>query len=226
MIVKDYLPDNHAPTTFHRVKQVTLHPPFTMATVEVVSYASEDSYLAGASHLWANRLQIPMVNITGPINDHIENWLIDPASAQLDGGLSPFGDGIIVGDRMETLENAKERVWTRIKYMRQRKLAEPFLCDGNVFDADVQNVTGSATKAFISVSQGIPYAETYTLADNSVVELDGPQMIAVGLALGDRNSAVYQTARELRELILGVEVSDGMTEQQAIAYVAGINWPQ
>lgn len=225
MIFIEHVPPNHGPTNFHRVSKVTSHPPFAMATVEVVSYANEAAYLAGASHTWAERYQVPMSDISTSVLDHIENWLVDPLSEQPDGKIMPFGGGIILVDRMQTLENAQERVWSRIKFQRQAKLAEPFTCDGRMYDANVQNITGAAVAAFMQKVAGQPYLETFTLYDNTTADLDADQMIAVGLGLSVRNSAVYETARVLREQIFSIAVSDTVTEQMAIDQVAAITWP-
>ncbi len=219
MIVIDYIPPNHAPTTFHRVKQLTSFPPFTMGTAEVVSFASEAAYLAGASHTWAERYQVPLSDMAAQVQDHVENWLVGAASG------TPFAGGILVIDQMQTLENAKERVWSRVKFQREAKLAEPFFSAGLKFDANVQNITGAAVAAFMSQSAGLPYAEEFTLFDNSVVTLDANQMIAVGLTLANRNSQIYTTARLLRDQILAIESSETVSEGEAIALVAAITWP-
>jgi hypothetical protein len=225
MIFIEHVPPNHAPTTFHRVNKVTTHPPFTMATVEVVSYANEAAYLASASHTWAERYQVPLVDITSSVIDHVENWLVDPLSEQPDGKVMPFGGGIIVVDKMQSLDNAKERVWARVKFQRQARLAEPFMCNGLQYDANVQNITGAAVAAFMKKTAGMPYEETFTLYDNTEAVLDADQMIAVGLTLSNRNSQIYETARVLRARIFAIEASDMVSEAEAIALVAAVVWP-
>lgn len=208
MISKDYIPDNHALTTFHRVKQITSHPPFTMATVEVVSYASEDAFLAGAGNTWANRLQMPLVEMTGALLDHAEAWLIG------DNG-SPFAGGLVVIDKTETLENAKERAWNRIKRIRDIKEASDFSCDGHVYQADKARISGACLAALMAQLTEEPYSIEFTLSNNDVITLSAAQMMAVGGALAQHVDGVFATGRLLR---------DQIDAAGTIAELAAITW--
>lgn len=211
MIQKELVVENGASTSFHRIKKMTCHPPFLMMTVQVLSYATEAAYLAGAGNTWNTDVEVPIAALDGPLFEYAEHWLTTAAE-------SPFAPGAIVLDQMVTLENAKDRTWNRMKLIRDAKEAEPFEFNGWLFDSDKVKVTGAAFAAFMAHTAGQPYSINFTLADNSVVVLNAQQMMGAGVALLSRIDAVHQIGRTLRDLIYAPETD-------TFEKIAAISWP-
>lgn len=97
-----------------------------------------------------------------------------------------------------SLESAKAQAWTKIKASRTGAEGVAFICNGHTYDANVEKISGAVQLALLSNLGGQPFSIDWTLADNSVITLDGPGMTAVGVALGQHINTVYDTARDLR----------------------------
>jgi hypothetical protein len=84
-------------------------------------------------------------------------------------------------------------------------------------DADSQNlILGAAVAAFIAVSTGQEFSESWTLADNTQRVLTGPQMIAVGQAMRDWISACFAIGVGLRAEVEAAATLDDL---------AALHWP-
>lgn len=83
-----------------------------------------------------------------------------------------------------------------------------------------QNINGLVTMALIAQGAGAPFSSDFTLADNSVVTLDAPKMIGLGVAIGRYVEAVYSHARVLRDALVNAV---DHKELDAIDVTAG--WP-
>lgn len=212
---------NNLKLSYHRLASVNMDFEFGFGTLIVYSYSDEDAFLnyhdpSGLSSkppsafTWSN-IRIPVSEFLSgedSISDHLENILLD------DSG-SPFFGGEYLADKSGTLQAAKERKWTEIKAARRTAERGNFVFEGGLYYADKEQITGSATAAFMSKSMGVPYNETWTLVDNTTRELNADQVIALGLALRAFVSGVYATGRSLREQI---------TEAQSIDEVSAIKW--
>lgn len=105
---------------------------------------------------------------------------------------------------LRTLDTVREQAWTRIKAARTAAENAGFTYAGAVFDSDpvsVRRITGAVLLASIANAVGAPYAQEWTLADNTNMPLDGPAMVGVGVALGTAQSAIFTQARDLRATI-------------------------
>lgn len=105
---------------------------------------------------------------------------------------------------MRSLEEAKVLKWAEIKKVRTQLEFAPFECAGFVYDGDQRSrerIASAVTLAMLAKSTGQSYLETWTLENNTTVQLTADQMIAVGAALGARVSLIFDTARILREQI-------------------------
>lgn len=100
-----------------------------------------------------------------------------------------------------TLEDLKAARWDAIKAARTAAEATPFEWDGSVFDADVSRINGAVTAALVAQSMAVPYWVDWTLADNSVRTLSGPQVIQLGLALATRVVEIHERSQALRGLL-------------------------
>jgi hypothetical protein len=131
---------------------------------------------------------------------------------------SPFFGGVIVAKKDE-LSKAKSKKWIQIKQHRDATENGGFVWDGSRFDStpiSQSRTQGAVQMAQIAASTGQPFSIDWTLADNSVRTLTGPQMIAVGLALGAHINEQHVRARQLREQI---EAATTPEQVQAVRWV-------
>lgn len=87
-------------------------------------------------------------------------------------------------------------------------------------DTSKIKINGLVVMAQIAIANSAPFSETFTLADNSTVQLSATQMIQMGLAVGQYVSQVHARARTLRE---AVEAAADAGELAAIDITTG--WP-
>jgi hypothetical protein len=124
------------------------------------------------------------------------------------------------------LEDLQADLWKSVKAMRADKKAAgtpiPGIGTVQTDDVSTQNITGLVTMAQIAASTQQPFSEPFTLADNTVVDLDAAQMVALGVAVGKYVSDVYAKARELREVIHASDV----TPADLSALDITVGWPQ
>lgn len=99
-----------------------------------------------------------------------------------------------------TLDELKAEKWAEVRQARDAAEFGGFSWQGQVFDSD-QISQGRITGAVQLAQLDPAFAIDWTLADNTVVQLDAAQMQAVGIALGSHVSAQHARARLLREII-------------------------
>lgn len=78
-----------------------------------------------------------------------------------------------------------------------------------------QFLNGAVAAAQIAMAQGQPFAVSWTLATNDVVQMDGAAIIASGLAVAAHVDAMHQRARVLKARI---EAATTLAEIEAIAW--------
>lgn len=110
--------------------------------------------------------------------------------------------------------------WGSVKAAREEALVAPLTTPFGVFDADAasqKSITDAVLMLQTLASLGQPTTIDFTLADNTVVTLNGADMVMVGLALGQRTQQVHATARALRAAI---ETSTSIEELDLISWPA------
>lgn len=118
-----------------------------------------------------------------------------------------------------TLQNHKDQKWEEIKRSRDAAINAPLSTPYGVFDADPNsraNIANSVLYLQTLEQQGTPGTVDWTLADNTTITLNYQEMSTVGLLLGQRTNAAYDTGRALRTQI------DAAT---TIPEVEAIHWP-
>ncbi len=126
--------------------------------------------------------------------------LRDPETALITLATSPFVGGLISANATD-LAKAKARAWSRIKASRAAAETAPLTVAGRTFDAtDVsqRQIAGAVQLALIA---GPAFTVDWTLADNTSATLTQAEIVAVGVALGQRTAAIYATGRALRSQI-------------------------
>lgn len=104
-----------------------------------------------------------------------------------------------------------EKTWERIKAAREAAESAGFLYNGVLFDSDpvsVQRITGAVSLAMLAQAAGQPFSQTWTVANNTTMDLDGPGMLALGVALGAHISAIFEKARDKRAEIAFATTAD------------------
>jgi len=117
-----------------------------------------------------------------------------------------------------SLDHIKMLKWDSLKQRRYELEIEPITVGNNTFDADADSqskIAGAVQLAQLSLMAGQQYSIDWTLVDNSVATLTAQELIAVGVALGTRTSAIYATARNLRSQI---EAATTTAEVEAIVW--------
>lgn len=124
----------------------------------------------------------------------------------------------------QTLEDAKLAKWAEVKELRdilEQGPAPTPLGNVQTDDASKIKISGLVQMAQIAISALEPFTEHFTMADNTVVEVDALEMISIGVAAGQYVSAVHATARALR---VAITACTTIEEVEAVD-VEGAGWP-
>lgn len=119
------------------------------------------------------------------------------------------------------LQLAQQAKWDAVKAERDRLETAGFPYLGKWIDSDarsVQRITGAVQSAQAALAAGAPFEIGWTCADNSVIELDGQQMLGMTVALAEHANGLHVTARGLRALIYAVDATESS--------VAAVAWPE
>lgn len=101
-----------------------------------------------------------------------------------------------------SIEQRRQAQWLAIKRARATAEAAGFTWNGARFDSDAvaqSRIQGAVQLATLANANSQPFSIDWTLADNTVRALNGAEMVAVGLALGQHIQAVHAHARALRQ---------------------------
>lgn len=190
----------------HILDLIQFRKPFDYLKLTVLSYVSTEAYLAGAPYVHTDDHFMPAETVSGSPEQAALAWLVAPSN--------PFAGGEILTDQSGSLEAAQDRAWERMKRARTKAELSNFECDGNIYDADKEHISGGVLVAKIASDAGLPFSSEFTLANNSVIVLDAGQMIAVGMALTAHVEAAYARGRQKRTAIYAatsVEQLDAIT---------------
>lgn len=166
-------------------------------------------------------LDDPQADVAAIIADlGYPGWSI---AAEHDG--PPPEDGVIVdGAWIVPLAVLQARAIAGVNAIRAERKAAGCTVPGvgavQTDEVSTQNITGLVVMAQVAIANAQQFSEPFTLADNSVVTLDGPGMIGMGVAVGQYVAAVYARGRALRDAINAAMTAD---ELSAIDITAG--WP-
>lgn len=115
---------------------------------------------------------------------------------------------------MRTMQGTKDKVWGKVKADRTTAELAHITVNGSVYDSNKEQISGAVQLALLAKMSGQPFEIGWTLADNTTKMHNADEMIAVGVALGQRVSMVYDAARLLRAQIADattIEELDAMT---------------
>ena len=106
------------------------------------------------------------------------------------------------------LETEQNVMINLVNNTRNTKETEGFSYLGKIFDSDslsVQRITNSALSAMIAISNNTDFSITWTLKDNSSLNLSALRMLGCQAALTNRAAALHSYAKSLKELISAAE---------------------
>lgn len=118
---------------------------------------------------------------------------------------------------------AKPRLWDEVKALRDAKETAPAVTPLGLADSDERSKTkvlGLVLMALLAKQSGAPFAEEFTMADNTIVMLDADQAILLGMSLGQNVSQIHARGRVLRAEI---EAASSFADLAAIDITLG--WP-
>lgn len=107
-----------------------------------------------------------------------------------------------------SLDDLKAQKWTEIKSERDSLEFGGFNFDGNIYDSDQV----SQGRVMGAASAGI--AQTWTLADNTTVELSASQLQQLYAALQAHIASVHERGRIARQLIFEAETKEQVAAVQ------------
>jgi Domain of unknown function (DUF4376) len=103
-----------------------------------------------------------------------------------------------------TLQQYKQQKWRTLINARTAEEYSTFVYSGNTYDCGqqaTQRIQGACQLALVAALNSAPFSIDWTLADDSVVTLDGTQMIAVGQALAQHVQTVHAKSRTKRQAL-------------------------
>lgn len=208
MFMFDKLMPNGAQARYHKALRFTVEADGTHAVVN--SYHSEEMNLIS----WQDTYVIPLAVKVEALAD--VEYLLTFANA-------PFDGGVIVPDETATLDSQKARKLAALKLRKvQAENAGCATPKGRV-DTDGesrQKVLGLFLMATTAKQAGAPFSILFTMEDNSEVEHDADEMIALGLAEGLYISACHASSLVIKAAIDAAETIPAL---EAVDIDAG--WP-
>lgn len=194
-----------------------------VATAEV-SAAQIATGAAGSANPWAAYVQAPWP-VSNATHYYVAPDFIAYTEAQVAAkAVRPsypceWSNAAMAWVDARTLQEAKDARWAELLIERAAREFSTFTWDGSVFDCDSESQTriiGSATLAIIASMTAQPFSIDWTLADDTVRALSGPDMLNVGAALGAHVTAVHDTSRALHDQIEAATTN---------AQVEAVVWP-
>lgn len=185
-----------AELAYHVLHKVETSHDFTNALIHLRGYATQQGAERGDPLAWMWQLSAPLDSITSLAPPFIEGLLVsDPGS--------PFFGGTVIAAETP-IETSRRLKWMQIKRARDAFEFGSFIWNDHTFDSNPisqQRIQGAAQLAMVSQSMSQPFEFNWTLADNSVVVLNGEEMIQVGMVMGAHIGSAHEKSRLLKAQI-------------------------
>lgn len=191
----------------HRVVTVKLSESLLLLEVEVESWASQQMRLEGQPSVARSIFRLPIAGLGS------SSTLLTDLGNSLTGVCGLVG-GVIVPDVVQTLGGRKLLKRAEINLERDTREFGVLTWEGSTFDTDPVS-RGRIGDAVVLSLLG-PFSADWTLADNSVRTLSGPDVQRLGAAMGLWVGGLHAQARLLKEQIEAAT---------SVAEVGLITWP-
>lgn len=201
-------------TNAHRVMKAEIQDQGLQLQVHM--YPTAEDAANNQNLRWQEYPVLPLaaLNIADPWGS-IERALVEQAEGM-------FAGGTYVADAMASdIDTLRAMKWAEIKAIRDQLECAGFdLAGVGRFDSDEESrnkIIGTSLAAKIASDAAQPYAIAWTLADNTVAQLDADGIIGAGFAMLAHLNAIHQRSRALYAQIQAAE------DAQA---VASITWAE
>lgn len=118
-----------------------------------------------------------------------------------------------------TLYGAQKSRWEEAKEARDLASVAPITVNDHTYDADQSStfkILGTVVRAMYAQASGnTEWQEEWTFSDNTKAWLPAAEIVEVGMAIGDRTSAIHRASREVHDQIFACT---------SIPQVATISW--
>lgn len=105
-----------------------------------------------------------------------------------------------------SIEQVREQKWSEVKSLRDQLEFGGFEFEGNIYDSD------QVSQGRIMGAAGAGIDQTWTLADNTTVELSASQLQQLYAALQAHIASAHERGRIARQLIFDVETKEQVEE--------------
>lgn len=115
-----------------------------------------------------------------------------------------YTDGIWEPYDPRSLADYRTSQWETVKAGRDQEINAGFSWNNFIFDSDPvsrMNIQGGVSAALLSESLNQPFQVTWTLKDNTSIDLTGEDMKGIGIALSQHLNTCYEKGRLLRDRI-------------------------
>lgn len=129
-------------------------------------------------------------------------------------------DGAAIVDDLPALRGAR---WSAVKAARDMVRDGGCATPAGRADSDPASrglISGAVQMALLAVQMGEPFSIEWTMADNSLVQLDAPGMLALGIAVGRHVDACHAEGASRR---LALDAAESRQEIEAVPVLEG--WP-
>lgn len=206
IILEQTLP-NLAVARYHRLHAIEIDSNRVVARVN--SYATE----AQANLLWQDQYEVSSSALSA-------NPMLSVAESLVAVG-GPFEGGALISPTMGDFAIARARLKQAIKELRNQ--ADWGGCDtpSGRIDSDAASqlkINGAVSLALVL---GESFTVNWRMSDNSIVTLDAPAMIAIGIAVATKVAAC-----QLRKNALDAEVAAAETLEDLAAIDIYSGWPE
>ena len=185
-LFKQFTAKNGVPVNYHRILEAKLLGTENIVRLQVGSWISEESFVAGNPAVWSTYTAVPAEDLYTQLQAKL---LLDPE----------FENSTVLQEA-EPLEVLKQRKWLEIKQKQQEQEQAGFEFENHVYNSDLVSQT-RIQGAVLQAVQDSAYKTTWTLKDNSSVELNSQQLQALGNALIQHVESIHNKAQSLRQLI-------------------------
>lgn len=188
---------NGVPVEYHRIIKAELLSDSEVINVQVGSWASEEAFVSGFPAAWNTYTAVPSNNLYATIQTQLLQTQ-DFEQATLLAESSP-------------LSVLRQRKWLQIKAAQITQETGGFTFMGSKFDSDLSSQT-KIQGAALQAAQDPGVSRDWTLADNSIKQLNAEELVELNRALIAHIEQAHSHAQELRALLDAATTPDAINQ--------------
>lgn len=206
IIDKAVTAENGTSVTQHRITSIEVAPSGDALNITGCSWANSVQRAENAAPVARFADRIPFYELSGNGN------VVEQVAEYLTGNGVLAGGSIIPGEAA-TLSDAQLMKWAEVKRWRTEAINSNMTTPYGTFQCsaeDRQNITDAIMLAQTLSAMEQPVSIPWTLADNTVIDLDASMLVNIGLLLGQKVQTAHAIARLLREDITNAETVEDL----------------